>query len=99
LKIPTFTNKYEARALCKQLLADDERRKEIVLMSQAEIERGHRFEHRFEAIESLIGVRLRGEGEGSARYLAKEDVWVHNAKYETLHFARKAKRRIKRMFK
>jgi Glycosyl transferases group 1 len=97
LKIPTFTNKYEARAICKELLSDERRRREIVELSQAEIERNHRFENRFAVIENVCGVSLKGEAAGEARYLTRSAIQTFNYKYETKKMLRSAKRKVRRI--
>lgn len=70
VKIPTYSNPFEARKLCEKLLQDDIWRKEIVQNSQRAINEKHRFKHRMKDIEQIIGVSLFDEKkEGSIEIL------------------------------
>lgn len=61
VKIPTFSNPHEAYHICKQLLADEERRRDIVLASQQVIREKYRFRGVLDSFEQFIGMKLRGE--------------------------------------
>ncbi|WPY01135.1 Glycosyltransferase family 1 protein [Candidatus Trichorickettsia mobilis] len=58
IKMPTFETPEEARELCKNLLKDEEWRKDIVAASQQAIEEHGRFEHMFKNLAEILGVNL-----------------------------------------
>jgi hypothetical protein len=74
VKIPTFTNSFEARDLCQKLLKDDLWRKEVVQGCQLAIEEGHRFSYRLRDMEQALGLKLLNEGKkGSIEFLKAEN--------------------------
>lgn len=58
LRIPTFSNSFEARDLCKKLLKDAKWRQEIVEASQQAVNAEWRWHHRFKQIEDILGISL-----------------------------------------
>ncbi len=70
VKIPTFTNAFEARQLCQKLLQDEVWRKEIVQGCQLAIEKEHRFCYRLRDMEEAIGIKLINDKKnGSIKFL------------------------------
>ncbi len=70
VKIPTFTNTFEAHDLCRKLLADEIWRKEVVQGCQLAIEEEHRFKYRLRDMEQVVGVQLLNNQKiGSIRFL------------------------------
>lgn len=58
VKIPTFSNSFEARDLCKKLLKDATWRNDIVLASHKIIDQDWRWPHRFRQIEQIFNLKL-----------------------------------------
>ncbi len=58
IPIPTYENEYEAREICKILLNDEERRKEIVKKCQEIVNLEYRFENHLVELETMSNVRL-----------------------------------------
>ncbi len=58
LKLPTFSSRYEVRALCKELLKNKNMREDIVMASQEMIDNNYRFKHILPIIEELVGLHL-----------------------------------------
>lgn len=58
IDIPMYTNPYDARILCKKLLQDDIKRKEIVAQCQEYVNKYARWTHRFHDIEDFLGISL-----------------------------------------
>ena len=56
--IPTFTNQYEARELCRRLLKEENLREDIVLACNDAIEAGYRFKHLVPQLEAMLGISL-----------------------------------------
>lgn len=56
--IPTYHSAYEARDLCRNLLADEGRRQEIVLRCQEVIGKKYRFRHLLDKMENYFDVRM-----------------------------------------
>lgn len=76
VKIPTFTNSFEARELCQKLLKDDLWRKEVVQGCQLAIEEEHRFRYRLRDMEQSVGVQLLNNGKkGSITFLNPDDFY------------------------
>lgn len=69
LKIPTFSNSFEARDLCQKLLKDDKWRQEIVTASQQAVDAEWRWSHRFKQIEDILGISLFSPMPGSAEIM------------------------------
>jgi len=64
IDIPTFTNKYEARKICLDLLQNENKRRDIVAQCHEIIEEKYRFKNVIEAMESVLNVSLRGSKKG-----------------------------------
>lgn len=60
VKIPTFSNSFEARDLCQKLLKDDKWREDIVRGSNEAINAEWRWEQRFKQMEEIFGFQLTG---------------------------------------
>lgn len=74
VKIPTFTNPFEARDLCQKLLKDDSWRSDIVKGCQMAIEEEHRFCYRIKDMEQALGVKLiDSEKNGSIKFFDFKD--------------------------
>ena len=58
IEFPTYNSACEAKDLCQSLLSDDIWRQELSAQCREEIDRAHRFEHRFKDIEQIVGVQL-----------------------------------------
>ena len=64
-RIPTFSNKYEAREICKKLLKNETMRKDIVAICQEEINAKYRFKHVLKILEQATGIRLSHQFNGN----------------------------------
>lgn len=62
--IPTFSNKYEAREICKKLLENEAMRQDIVAACQEEINAKYRFKHVLKILEQATGVCLSQQSNG-----------------------------------
>lgn len=77
VKIPTFTNPFDARILCQKLLTDEVWRKEIVAGSQLSIEEGHRFKHRIKHVQDILGITLLNDSKkGSLKFLNPDEFFL-----------------------
>lgn len=56
IKIPMFSNKYEAYEICKKLLREDNMRKDIVNSCQEAIDKNFRYSHLFKKLEQIFGI-------------------------------------------
>ena len=56
--IPMYSSPYEAYQLAKELIDDQERRKDIILASQELINREHRWNHRTALIEEALNMKI-----------------------------------------
>ncbi len=56
--LPMFDSPYEVRDICKELLQNDERRKEIVEQSQKWVEKNARWVDRLRDTQQIVGVKL-----------------------------------------
>ena len=65
--IQMFTNPYEAREICKKLLANENMRKDIVLASQEIIDKNFRFKYTKKAIEDFLGIDLSSKTESNLK--------------------------------
>ena len=72
VKIPTFTNIYDARSLCIKLLNDENLRLDIVAACNEVIDKSYRFRHVRENIEDFLNIDFDGEGEGQVFYCRQE---------------------------
>ena len=61
--IPVFSSPYEVRDICKELLNDEERRKEIVAQSQKWVEKHARWKDRFKDTQDIVGVKLMNDSQ------------------------------------
>ena len=72
--IPMYKTPWEAREICKELLADDKARKEIVLASQKYINENARWKHRFKDMENILNIKLINlESQGSLHCLKDDE--------------------------
>ena len=67
--IPFFEHPTEAHDICKKLLAEENRRLDIVAACNEIIEKDWRWKYRFKDIEQITGVSLFPDKEGSCRIL------------------------------
>lgn len=58
IPIPTYESVSEAYDLCRQLIKDESRRKDIVLQCQEVIDHKYRFKHLLSKLEEYSGVRM-----------------------------------------
>ena len=58
IELPTYESEYEAREICKKLLVDESRRREIVLQCQDIIDKKYRFRHLLKQMEECCGVKM-----------------------------------------
>lgn len=58
IDIPMFNDSFEARALCQRFLKDETLRNELVLASNAIINKAWRWEHRFKEMSKILKVSL-----------------------------------------
>lgn len=58
IPIPTYESELEAYEVCRQLIKDESRRKEIVLQCQEVIENKYRFRHLLPRLEEYSGITL-----------------------------------------
>ncbi|MBQ8281425.1 MAG: glycosyltransferase family 1 protein [Lachnospiraceae bacterium] len=71
--IPVFDSPYEVRNICKELLENEDRRKEIVEQSQKWVEKNARWVDRFKETEQIVGVKLfNGNEMGSLEEIVDE---------------------------
>lgn len=73
LNIPSFSTPSELRKICKELIANDDLRLEIVAQSQEAINQGHRFHHVLEKMESFCKISLRTSQLGTLSIYSDED--------------------------
>ena len=92
LKLPYFSNAWEAREQCKKLLNDESYRKDIVLQSQDIVNRNHRFINALSAIEDFLGVSLRACSSSTPSVVM--DALVLKAKTNKLSFKNKIRYKI-----
>ncbi len=72
--IPMFDSPYEVRDICKKLLNDEVRRKEIVEQSQKWVEKNARWVDRLRETEQIVGVKLfNGNEMGTLEDIVSED--------------------------
>ncbi len=64
-RIPMFSNKYEAREICKKLLENETMRQDIVAACQEEINAKYRFKHVLKILEQATGVCLSQQFDGN----------------------------------
>ncbi|WP_086229934.1 glycosyltransferase family protein [Campylobacter devanensis] len=69
--IPTFTNAYEARQIVKNLLANENKRLDIVSAANEAIEKGFRLRHTLKVIEEISGISLQNGGEGRVKFISQ----------------------------
>jgi ABC-type iron transport system FetAB ATPase subunit len=78
VKIPTFSNKFEARELCIKLLKDKEWRDDLVKGSNEAIQNGEfRFHHMIKKLESISGILLTPDTEGAFDFINPKNVMNH----------------------
>lgn len=76
LDIPSFKDRFEARDLCKKILADELLRLEIVKQCNEAIDKGFRFSHIIKEIENFLDMKFT-PGEGGKGGERKEPVFLH----------------------
>ena len=64
-QIPMFSNRYEAREICKKLLKNETMRQDIVASCQEEINAKYRFKHVLKILEQATGICLSQQSDGS----------------------------------
>lgn len=69
--IPTFTNAYEARQTVKDLLANENKRLDIVSAANEAIETGFRLKHTLKVLEEISGVPLQNSGKGKVKFISQ----------------------------
>lgn len=69
--IPTFTNAYEARQTVKDLLANENKRLDIVSAANEAIEKGFRLKHTLKVLEEISGVPLQNSGKGKVKFISQ----------------------------
>lgn len=58
IPIPTYDSEAEAREVCKRLIEDEERRRDIVLQCQEVVDAKYRFKHLLPKLEEYSGVTM-----------------------------------------
>lgn len=91
LDIPMYHTPWEAREICKELLNDDNARKEIVLASQKYIEENARWVHRFKEMENILNIKLINPGEtGKLINLVEDEEFIEQcAEFRRKKFGKK----------
>lgn len=74
LPIPVFSNPYEARVLCQQLLQDEARRQDIVAQCQAVVDARYRFHHLLARLDGFLPISLQGPPETVGKLVALEQL-------------------------
>lgn len=69
IELPTFTNKFEARTQCNNILNNDNLRIDIMSQCHEIINRKFRFEHTLEKLENFLKIELHTEEEGTLEFL------------------------------
>ena len=69
VKLPMYTNSFEARDLAQKLLKDDVWRQEIVVASQRAIDAEWRWHHRFKQMEDILNITLFNKQNGTLQML------------------------------
>jgi hypothetical protein len=64
IKIPTYSNAFEAKKICQDLLKDDLWRKDISLQCQEVINSSNRFEHRLKDMEGILNMSFLNKETG-----------------------------------
>lgn len=67
LKLPYYSNAWEAREVCKKLLENENYRLDIVAQSQELINKNYRFENLLNIMEKYLGIALKPSGGGISR--------------------------------
>lgn len=70
--IPTFTNPYEAREICIDLLKNENKRLDIVAKSNEIIDKNFRLKNFWYIIEDFVGIKLSGD-KSAATYLCTDE--------------------------
>ncbi len=69
INLPTYTNAYEAREVCKKILESEDTRKEIVLASNDIIDRQFRFKNAMVIMEQFLGMTIHEEKTGNIEFV------------------------------
>ncbi len=86
--LPMFDSPYEVRKICKDLLENENRRKEIVEQSQKWVEKNARWVDRFKDTEQIVGVKLiNGNQMGTLEEIIDENGIIEDfkGKRHTVH--------------
>lgn len=73
IKIPTFSNPYEARKICKKLLQEENMRRDIVLSCQEIINKKFRFKNILDSMDHFLGTKLKTEEVGTVKILNEQN--------------------------
>ncbi len=90
----TYSNRYEAREICKKLLENDSMREDIVLASQEAIDAKYRFKHILPLIEELTEVNLSKSKHNSLQIIEIYEKELIEIKQNTLPPAQPLKKII-----
>lgn len=97
LKIPSFTNPYEAREVIKKLLDNENLRQDIVFASNEIINKKFRFKNIKEQLESTFDIKLSGNNSKVDIIVEKPKVRKIKLKYKImLPIFRKLEKKLKR---
>ncbi|MDR1683915.1 MAG: glycosyltransferase [Elusimicrobiota bacterium] len=69
IKIPFFSNPYQAREQCLKLLNNENMRQDIVAACNEIIDKKYRFANILEIMEQYLGINLRGKTPGKASFV------------------------------
>lgn len=91
IKIPTYTNRYEAHEVCKKILKNNNLRREIVLACQQEIDKNYRFYHRIKELEEIIKISLVKNGSSGkiTRLQIEDNIFQKKDKINNITFKNK----------
>ena len=93
--LPMFDSPYDVRNICKELLENEERRKEIVEQSQKWVEKNARWIDRFKDAEQITGIKLlNGNTMGKLEEIVDEIGVVVNPFNDKQHVVRKNKQNV-----
>lgn len=95
INLPTFTNIYEAREVCRKLLESPEERKEIVSACNEFIDKNYRFENTLGIIEDFMNVSMHDkEQEGSLEFIYDKPVKQENPAEKKIFIGNRAIRKV-----
>ena len=82
IDIPYFTNPYEARSICIDLINNETKRQDIVAKSHELIEKKFRFKYVLDKIEDFLKISLKGTSSKKTLYYVVDD-YVNKELLET----------------